>query len=182
MPSTFGWVDFAEQDRQRMADVIHLFREQDTRDELGLGSVRDAFANLLFPGTSTVQTRAKYMLFVPWIYLRHEELEIPSMDIAQKARSDELNLIEALLDSGDTEGVIGKDARRKLQRLPSSIYWSGLGTWGIRLFRHFQKNNHPKGYGGTGSMRTNHFSKPGKRSKRFSSSFISFGVKRTPVG
>ena len=142
MPSTFGWVDFAEQDRQRMADVIHLFREQDTRDELGLGSVRDAFANLLFPGTSTIQTRAKYMLFVPWIYLRHEELEIPSMDIARKARSDELNLIEALLDSGDTEGVIGKDARRKLQRLPSSIYWSGLGTWGIRLFDGSQAQYH----------------------------------------
>ncbi|TEU17698.1 MAG: hypothetical protein E3J21_07760 [Anaerolineales bacterium] len=142
MPSTFGWVDFAEQDRQRMANVIHLFREQDTRDELGLGSVRDAFANLLFPGTSTIQTRAKYMLFMPWIYLRHEELEIPSMDIARKARSDELNLIEALLDSGDTEGVIGKDARRKLQRLPSSIYWSGLGTWGTRLFNGSQAQYH----------------------------------------
>jgi hypothetical protein len=142
MPSTFGWVDFAEQDRQRMADVIHLFREQDTRDELGLGSVRDAFANLLFPGTSTVQTRAKYMLFVPWIYLRHEKRQTPSKDIASKARSDELDLIEALLDSGDTEGVIGKDARRKLQRLPSSIYWSGLGTWGIRLFNGSRAQYH----------------------------------------
>ena len=29
--------------------------------------------------------------------------------------------------------------------------------------RHFQENNHPKGYGGTGSIRTNHFSKPGRR-------------------
>jgi hypothetical protein len=142
MPSTFGWVDFAEQDRQRMADVIQLFREQDTRDELGLGSVRDAFANLLFPGTSTIQTRAKYMLFVPWIYLRHEKRQTPSKDIASKARSDELDLIEALLDSGDTEGVIGKDARRKLQRLPSSIYWSGLGTWGIRLFHGSQAQYH----------------------------------------
>jgi len=142
MPSTFGWVDFAEQDRQRMADVIHLLREQDTRDELGLGSVRDAFANLLFPGTSTVQTRAKYMLFVPWIYLRHEKRQTPSKDIASKARSDELDLIEALLDSGDTEGVIGKDARRKLQRLPSSIYWSGLGTWGIRLFNGSRAQYH----------------------------------------
>jgi hypothetical protein len=33
MPSTFGWVDFAEQDCQNMADVIHLFRERDTRVE-----------------------------------------------------------------------------------------------------------------------------------------------------
>ncbi len=134
MPSTFGWIDFAEQDRRKMADMINRFRERDTRDELGLGSVRDAFANLLFPGTSTIQTRAKYMLFVPWIYLEHEKQQTSSQDIGRKARNDELNLIEALLDSSDTEGVIGKDARRKLQRIPSSIYWSGLGTWGIRLF------------------------------------------------
>ena len=142
MPSTFGWVDFAEQDRQSMADVIHLFRERDTRDELGLGSVRDAFANLLFPGTSTIQTRARYMLFVPWIYLRHEKRQTPSKDIAQKARDDELELVETLLDSDDTEGVIGKDARSKLQRLPSSVYWSGLGTWGIRLFDRSQAQYH----------------------------------------
>jgi len=142
MTSTFGWIDFAEQDRREMADMIKLFRERDTRDELGLGSVRDAFANLLFPGTSTVQTRAKYMLFVPWLYLKHEKQQTSSQDIGRKARNDELNLIEALLDSGDTEGVIGKDARRKLQRIPSSIYWSGLGTWGIRLFDGSQTQYH----------------------------------------
>lgn len=142
MPSAFGWVDFADEDRQRMADVIDLFREQDTRDELGLGSVRDAFANLLFPGTSTIQTRAKYVLLVPWIYLRHERRQTPSKDIAGKARNDELNLIGHLLESGDTDGVIGKDARSKLQRLPSSIYWSALRSWGIRLFPGSQSQYH----------------------------------------
>ena len=90
IPSTFGWIDFAEQDRRKMADMIRLFRERDTRDELGLGSVRDALANLLFPGTSTVQTRAKYMLFVPWIYLKHEKQQTSSQDIGRKARNDEL--------------------------------------------------------------------------------------------
>jgi hypothetical protein len=28
-------------------------------DELGIGQIRDGFANLLFPGTSTIQIRAK---------------------------------------------------------------------------------------------------------------------------
>jgi len=142
MPSAFGWIDFAEQDRRRMSDVVRLFREQDTRDELGLGSVRDAFANLFFPGTNTIQTRAKYMLFVPWIYLRHEKRQTRSKDIVHKARRDELKLIEALLNSDDTDGVIGKDARSKLQRLPSNIYWSGLGRWGIRLFNGSQAQYH----------------------------------------
>jgi hypothetical protein len=33
-----------------------------TRDELGIGSVRDAFAELLFPGTGAIMTRARYFL------------------------------------------------------------------------------------------------------------------------
>jgi hypothetical protein len=45
MPPKFGWVDFAEEDRQQMLDVVKLFRMRDTRDELGLGTVRDGFAN-----------------------------------------------------------------------------------------------------------------------------------------
>ena len=31
----FTWVDFAEDDRRKMADVIALFSERDTRDQLG---------------------------------------------------------------------------------------------------------------------------------------------------
>ncbi|MCL6558109.1 MAG: DUF6361 family protein [Firmicutes bacterium] len=142
MASVFGWVDFLEKDREKMVDVIRMFSEQDTRDELGLGSVRDAFSNLMFPGTSTIQTRAKYMLFIPWIYRELEKQRTPSKDIYRKARNIEISLIQPLLDSGDTDGVIGKEAREGLQRLPSSIYWAGLGVWGIRLFDGSQEEYH----------------------------------------
>ncbi len=60
MASSLTWLDYSDQQRRQMLDVIHLFAEQTTRDELGLGSVRDALADLLFPGTSTIQTRARY--------------------------------------------------------------------------------------------------------------------------
>ena len=75
--SDLSWIDFSQKDRRRMLDVVALFRERDTRDELGIGSIRDAFADILFPGTSTIQTRVRYMLFVPWIYLRREKYETP---------------------------------------------------------------------------------------------------------
>lgn len=64
MPSTFSWVDNSERDRRRALDVIDLIRRQDTRDQLGIGRIRDALADLLAPGTSTIQTRARYFLFV----------------------------------------------------------------------------------------------------------------------
>ncbi len=70
MPSLFSWMDYSEHERWKALDIIDLFREHDTRDELGIGTVRDAFADMLFPGTSTIQTRAKYFLFVPVPYSR----------------------------------------------------------------------------------------------------------------
>jgi hypothetical protein len=70
--SAFVWLDYSERERRKMLDVVDLFREHDTRDELGIGSVRDAFADLLFPGTSTIMTRARYFLLVPWMYQRQE--------------------------------------------------------------------------------------------------------------
>lgn len=134
MPSHFGWVDFAEDDRRRMLDVVRLFQEQETRDELGVGTIRDAFSEYFFPGTSTIQTRARYMLFIPWIYRRLEEQRLSGAEMEQRARADEIRLIDALLKSSDTDGVIGSTARANLKNLASAIYWTGLYSWGIRSF------------------------------------------------
>lgn len=132
--SSFGWLDYSEHERRRTLDVIELFREKDTRDELGIGTVRDAFADLLFPGTSTIQTRARYFLFIPWIYIKLERTHVGSAQIADRARREEVALIDALAGSEDSDGTVGIDARASLKRLPSAIYWQGLGRLGIRLF------------------------------------------------
>src|SRR5690348_5322597 len=108
MPSIFTWLDYSEHERRKMLDVVKLFSERDTRDELGVGSVRDAFADLFFPGTSTIQTRARYFLFVPWIYQELERRRAEPGKIADRARRQETALIMALLQSGETEGVIGR--------------------------------------------------------------------------
>ncbi|MGA2256604.1 MAG: DUF6361 family protein [Thermoguttaceae bacterium] len=142
MPSRFRWVDFADDDRERMLRVVDLFREQGTQDELGIGTIRDAFADWFFPGTSTIQTRARYFLFIPWIYQRLEWDGVPSAEVAAKARRAEIKLIDALLEAGERQGVIGQEAREGLQRLPSSVYWSGLGSWGIRQFPGSQSQYH----------------------------------------
>ncbi len=142
MASTFTWLDYSEAERTRMQQFIDTFREADSRDELGIGSIRDGFADLLFPGISTVQTRARYFLFVPWLYRRMEEKRVPSSKIAQAARREEVQLITALLDSHDTDGVIGKRARSAIKRLPSNIYWRGLRAFGIRCFAGNQETYH----------------------------------------
>lgn len=132
--SVFVWLDYSERERRKMLDVVDLFREHDTRDELGIGSVRDAFADLLFPGTSTIMTRARYFLLVPWIYQRQEKSRTSSAQIAARARRAETDLVEVIERSDDNEGNIGKVAKTTLKRLPSSVYWQGLSVWGIRTF------------------------------------------------
>lgn len=117
-----------------MLDVIDRFREKEARDELGIGVVRDAFADMLFPGTSTIQTRARYFLFIPWIYRGFERKRVSSAHVADRARRDEIRLIHALLGSEDSEYVIGRYAKDKLKRLPSNVYWQGMRTWGILEF------------------------------------------------
>lgn len=134
MQSALTWLDYSERDRRRALDVIDLFRESGTVDELGIGAVRDAFSDLLFPGTSTVQTRACYFLFLPWTFLRLERLRVSSATAPGRARDEELWLNQYLLQGPDTEGVFGQLAGRTLKRLPSAAYWGGLGTWGIRFF------------------------------------------------
>lgn len=139
MPSSFTWLDYSEAERRKMLDVIDLFGEKTTRDELGLGGVRDAFADLLFPGTTTIQTVAKYFLFVPWMYLELERKRVPSAKMQKRARDFEIALAKQL---GDADGVIGKRAKETLKRLPSSVYWQGLLAWGIRVYPKSQAEYH----------------------------------------
>lgn len=132
--SSLAWIDFDEAERQRAQRIMALFQERESRDELGLGAIRDSIADHLFPGTSTIQTRLRYMLFIPWLFRMLEGRDVPESQLRTEARALEIRLADALKAGGESNGIIGRDAGPRLQRLPSSVYWAGLGTWGIRLF------------------------------------------------
>lgn len=129
--SSLTWLAHSEAERRHTLDVIKLLEEPGTLDEIGIGGIRDAFAELLFPGTSTIQTRARYFLFIPWLY-RELERKAPVTDTTGQARRNEVRLIDTLMESDDTDGVIGREARAALKRLPSAVYWQGLEVWGVR--------------------------------------------------
>src|SRR5437879_4927733 len=139
MSASLTWLDYDSAERDRMNRILALFRERDTRDELGVGVIRDLLADEFFPGTITIQTRMRYMLFVPWIYQELETQECESQVFAKEARKREVALVAVLSKSDDTAGVFGKLAGGELQRLPSSVYWAGLGIWGIRKFNGSQE-------------------------------------------
>ena len=126
-----GWVFYSPEQKKRVDNVLKYFEEKGIVDELGLGAVRDAFANILFPGTSTIQTRAKYFLLVP--YCMREIEKQPSLveNYMENLRKKETSLIKTLLKGKDADNIIGKNKQDKLQTFPSSIYWNGLKKFGI---------------------------------------------------
>ena len=134
MSATLTWLDLTASDRDRMRQVLDLFKEQGTVDEMGLGSLRDALSEALFPGTSTIQTRLRYALFVPWIYRQLEARRVAASDVSAQLQKAEIDLIEPLLKNGTSQGVIGERSRGSLARRPSSVYWTALVRWG--LFMH----------------------------------------------
>ncbi len=131
-----GWIDFSKNERNKVLSVLDMLSQPGTLDELGIAPVRDGFADIFFPGTSTIQTRAKYFLIVPYA-LRDLELSnemnphrlIKDLDALEKECA-----IRLLNKEENTEGVIGSrslDQGGWVKRPPSSIYWSGLRSYGI---------------------------------------------------
>ena len=111
-----------------MREILGLFTDKDSREELGLGQIRDALGDGLFPGSSTLHTRARYLLFIPWVFRQIAE---KGGTIAQ-TRRQELELIKTLRsDGGRLQGIIGYDAGSTLKTVPSSMYWSALGVYRI---------------------------------------------------
>lgn len=139
--SQLGWVDFSADDRDRVKHALKQLSEPGTLDELGIGALRDGFADLMFPGFSTIQTRAKYFITVPRII--HEYLQLTPREQRKQPLQDylekqEVNLSERLRarhkGEGEKEnGISGYSLEdgQSVSRQPSSIYWVGLRKWGL---------------------------------------------------
>ena len=131
-----GWIDFSKTERNKILSVLDLLSEPGTLDELGISPIRDGFANLFFPGTSTIQTRAKYFFLVPYA-LKELELsnETNPNKVLRALNETERMCGEILLEQNANEnGIIGKrslQGGRWVKRTPADIYWAGLRKYGI---------------------------------------------------
>jgi hypothetical protein len=108
-----GWLDQSEEQQRRMREVISLFAQSGTVDDIGIGVVRDAFSDLLFPGLSTVQTRIRYFLFVPSVYERLENQRVPTSRAAKKTRQQEVELISSLRVGRSETGALRRLGPRR---------------------------------------------------------------------
>ena len=128
-----GWIDFSKSERNKVLSVIHQLEEQTAIDELGLGAIRDGFADYFFPGTSTVQTRAKYFLIVPYV-LKEAGSGAYGSDIntiLKRINNEERNCRDVLIKTS-SDGIIGGTIPNSwVLRTPLDIYWNGIKRLGI---------------------------------------------------
>lgn len=129
--SFIAWLDTSLEQQRRAKEIINLFSDKGTIDDLGIGQIRDALSDNMFPGTSTAHTRARYLLFVPWTF---------QMAAASKgrrslvARADDLErtmLVHLKQEHGVLPGMIGGLVGKNVKILPSQIYWTALRTYGV---------------------------------------------------
>ncbi len=130
-PAGLAWLDYSETDQRRAREIVRWFLQPESRDELGLGRIRDALSDTLFPGTSFLLTRARYLLFVPWLYREGTRLGHGGQKLSQWVEGRERRLIEALRAGKDLEGLIGRNVGAAVRILPSTIYWNTLRRFGI---------------------------------------------------
>ncbi|MDB2497522.1 DUF6361 family protein [Verrucomicrobiales bacterium] len=48
--SSLGWIDFDSEDSAKVQMVLDLLSDKGVIDELGIGVIRDSFADRMFPG------------------------------------------------------------------------------------------------------------------------------------
>jgi hypothetical protein len=141
MTSKIGWIDFSPLHRERVKRFIELMEEDGVQDELGVGTIRDAMSNKLFPGFSTLHTRAKYFFITPYILLDKERKQRKSesgKDYFNRVEIETNNTIIKFYESckeRKEESYFGKFKKDGvLKRQPSEIYWNGITT--LRLVNY----------------------------------------------
>lgn len=136
--SSLGWIHFSSEHRDKVRTVLDLLKKRGVVDELGIGVIRDAFADRMFPGISTIQTRAKYFTLVAYrvraFIERSGNRESLENYLSFHEKRDRIKLVENHGKAGElgiVGGTFGQDWDQDVIRKPSSIYWNGLRTFGF---------------------------------------------------
>lgn len=99
------------------------------RDEIGFLTIHQRYADRFFPGTSVLHTRARYALFVPWLFEDLAGLTGPAATRALRER--EKDIAGRLRDAGESQVIGGRVYPKYSSQPPSTVYWNALAVWGI---------------------------------------------------
>lgn len=133
-----GYIHNSKEEQAKVMQVLKMTSVSVALDELGIGRIRDAFADKMFPGISTLQKHMKYFSLMPQLYRKaierkYNRLSEVKAEIIRLERIMTKNLYEgSSVKTGITGSeTIGKSATNYVKYDPAYIYNSGLLTFGI---------------------------------------------------
>jgi hypothetical protein len=133
-----GFVNFNQEALNRANKVMKLLQGQGAIDELGLGRIRDAFSNEMFPGLSVLQTHTKYFLMMPALYSFLEKIRLSDVrEVRERIREYEISITRRLIDGSPegTVGIIGADSLNSttdyVKYDPTYVYQAGMERYGL---------------------------------------------------
>lgn len=137
-----SWITGSLRERDAALDLLRDTGQAEPRDEFGIAPLRDVLANTFFPGVTTIQTRAKYFLWVPAVYVELERQRPRGGRVREAVRKLEHDLMMGLRAAGESSGVIGSQQWKLPQRSATGLYWHGTRKWNMRTFSNPQAAYH----------------------------------------
>lgn len=137
--SSLFWAVLDRQQKEKSEELLETF-DKGSKDEFGLMTLTIALSNLLYPGTSVLHTRLRYVFLVGWIFKESfgknyglEKLHKSEKKLRQILQETK----QGTASEDDYLGILGvtkevKDGEGdQLSQPPFSIYLNLLRSWGI---------------------------------------------------
>ncbi len=133
-----GYIHNNKDEQAKVMGVLRMISIPGAVDELGIGRIRDFFADRMFPGISTLQQRLKYFSLMPQLYKRVAESS-KVYESTSEVKADIIKLERKMTEvlckcDPDENGITGREMYNKpsfVKYDPVYIYNSGLQTFGI---------------------------------------------------
>ena len=131
MTSAIGWMNISPAALRKMQHAAEGGADG-VVDELGLLALHSGYADKFFPGTWVLETRARYLFFVPWTYLALASTgRVSVVNVRAAKEAKEIQTTRLLKDAG-AEGVIGGRVHpRPPAQPPDFAYWTALDRFGL---------------------------------------------------
>jgi len=138
--SSLFWAVYDEEQKKKSEEILATF-DKDSKDEMGLMGITMSLSSLMFPGTSVLHTRLRYIYLVGWIFL--EAFKSKKKFSRELLHDREKNLRKILqtekkINKDDFVGILGSTKiidedgdGEELSQPPFSVYFNLLKEWDI---------------------------------------------------
>jgi len=138
--SSLFWAVYDEEQKKKAEEILATF-DKDSKDEMGLMGITMTLSSLMFPGTSVLHTRLRYIYLVGWIFLEaiesKKELTIELLHkkekelrkILQEQKKEDTQAYIGIL--GSTKLIDSDGDGEELSQPPFSVYFNLLKEWSI---------------------------------------------------